>query len=185
MSKNKQLQERGSQLFCFLKPPVASGKKGTSSRKSLFVVRTQGNNKGGPLSNIKPHLNSETDVTKHLKVASVAIGALKWGFRNRNLDYRAKWPCLRGPSPWHPFLQLGGMEPAQGLYHRLRRFHNRCAHTMCRIAIAHIIRRLITTKSLFTKQLDTDPPTPTSTVAFFGGPATFRACPCLGFRAHS
>ena len=39
----------------------------------------------------------------------------------------------------------------EDLYHRLRRFHNRCARTMCRIAIAHTTRHLITTNSLFAK----------------------------------
>ena len=33
--------------------------------------------------------------------------------------------------------------PREDLYHRLRRFHNRCARTMCRITIAHTIRHRI------------------------------------------
>ena len=44
----------------------------------------------------------------------------------------------------------------EDLYHRLRRFHNRCARTMCRITIAHTIRHRITTNSLFAK-LEIDP----------------------------
>ena len=44
----------------------------------------------------------------------------------------------------------------EDLYHHLRRFHNRCAGTMCRITIAHTIRHRITTSSLFAK-LEIDP----------------------------
>ena len=44
----------------------------------------------------------------------------------------------------------------EDLYHRLRRFHNRCARTMCRITIVHTIRHRITTNSLFAK-LEIDP----------------------------
>ena len=71
----------------------------------------------------------------------------------------------------------------EDLYHRLRRFHNRCARTMCRITIAHIIRHRITTNSLFAK-LEIDPSTPTTTAASFGGPGTSHACPCPGYRAN-
>ena len=44
----------------------------------------------------------------------------------------------------------------EDLYRRLRRFHNICARTMCRITIAHTIRRRITTKSPVAK-LKIDP----------------------------
>ena len=47
-------------------------------------------------SPIKPSLTYDADVTKRLKAASAAFGALKGAFRNRHLDYKAKaapaWP---------------------------------------------------------------------------------------------
>ena len=38
--------------------------------------------------------------------------------------------------------------PRENLFHRLRSFHNRFTRSMCRISIAHTIRRSITSGSL-------------------------------------
>jgi hypothetical protein len=44
----------------------------------------------------------------------------------------------------------------EDLFHCLRRFHNRCCRTMCRINMAHTIRHHITSNSLFS-QLEVEP----------------------------
>ena len=81
---------------------------------------------------------------------------IKGAFRNRHLDSKVKGrvyvalvlgALLYGSEVW---------SLREDLYHRLRRFRNRCARTMCRITIAHTIRHRITTKSLFAK-LEIDP----------------------------
>ena len=93
------------------------------------------------------HINNDAQAYRPL---SAAFGALKGVFRNRHLDYRVKGRVYVAPvlGIFLP-LRLRGVEPARGqdFYRRLRRFHSRCARTMCRIDIAHTIRHRAITKS--------------------------------------
>ena len=101
-------------------------------------------------------LTSDADVDKRIKSATAAFGALKNIFTNRHIDLKVKGriyvaSCLS--------ILLYGCEVwclRSDLLARLRRFHHRCARTMCRITIAHTIRHHISTDSLL-KRLGVEP----------------------------
>ena len=101
-------------------------------------------------------LTSDADVDKRIKSATAAFGALKNIFTNRHIDLKVKGRiyvalCLS--------ILLYGCEVwclRSDLLARLRRFHHRCARTMCRITIAHTIRHHISTDSLL-KRLGVEP----------------------------
>ena len=101
-------------------------------------------------------LTSDADVDKRIKSATAAFGALKNIFTNRHIDLKVKGRiyvalCLS--------ILLYGCEVwclRSDLLSRLRRFHHRCARTMCRITIAHTIRHHISTDSLL-KRLGIEP----------------------------
>ena len=68
----------------------------------------------------------------------------------------------------------------EDLYHRLRRFHNRCA----RITIAHTIRHRSTANSFFAK-LEIGPLGTyyNRRLLRWAGHVSVHACPCPGYRA--
>jgi exonuclease III len=96
-------------------------------------------------------LSADADVDKRIKSASAAFGALRSIFSNRHIDYHIKGRvyvalCLS--------LLLYGCEVwclKEKQLCRLRSFHNRCARTMCRITMAHTIRRRVRSRDLFAR----------------------------------
>ena len=65
---------------------------------------------------ITPSLTSDADVTKRLKAASAAFGALEaqGGLSQQASRLQGQRPRLRGSRPLHPPLRLGGVGPARG-----------------------------------------------------------------------
>jgi hypothetical protein len=94
-------------------------------------------------------LTSDADVDKRIRSASSAFGALKNILTNKDIDLKVKGSvnvalCLSN--------LLYGSEIwclREDLFNRLRHFHHRCARTMCRITIAHVVRHRISSASLF------------------------------------
>jgi hypothetical protein len=85
-------------------------------------------------------LTTDADVIKRIRPASAAFGALKNILTDIAIDLKVKGnvdvalcvsTLLYGSKIW--CLQ-------DDLFNRLRRFHHRCARTMCRIAIANTIK---------------------------------------------
>jgi hypothetical protein len=94
-------------------------------------------------------LTSDFDVDRRIKAASAAFGALKHVFSNKYVHESVKGQVymalvlttlLYGCEVW---------SLREDLLNRLRRFHNRCSRSMCRITMAHTIRHRITSESLF------------------------------------
>ena len=81
-------------------------------------------------------ITSGADVDKRIKSASAAPSALKWALTISHLDHKAKGRIYVALVMAILLYCCEVWSLREGLFHRLRRFHNRCCRTICRIAMA-------------------------------------------------
>jgi hypothetical protein len=97
---------------------------------------------------IDSSLTSDADVNMRIESATSAFGALKNVLTSLPVDLRVKGRIYNALLLSILFYGSEAWCLREDLFNRLRSFHNRCVHSMCRITMAHTMKHRITSKSL-------------------------------------